>query len=75
MTSPTRDELTAIWNRPGVENPGHINIWEMQSRGYQGFEELAARPGAKRVPAWDKAILKYARIHLPNWFANKSKPY
>lgn len=62
-------QLTEIWNRPGVKNPGHLNIWSTQGA------HLKARPGSKRIPAWDKAILKYARLHLPNWFSNKSKPY
>ena len=65
----SREQLTAIWNRPGVENPGHLNIWALQGT------RLEAKPGTKRRPTWDKALLKRARLHLPNWFANKSKPY
>ena len=34
----TREQLTAIWNRPGVENPGNINIWSAQGA------HLKARP-------------------------------
>lgn len=66
----TREQLTAIWNRPGVENPGHLNIWFLTDSN-----RLEARPGSKRRPAWDKALLKRARLHLPNWYSNKSKPY
>lgn len=65
----TREQLTAIWNCPGVENPGHLNIWSTDGA------RLEARPGSKRRPVWDKALLKRARLHLPNWFANKSQPY
>ena len=64
-------QLTAIWQKPGVENPGNINIWYVPD----GYSTPVAKPGSKRRPAWDKALLKRARIHLPNWFANKSKPY
>ena len=66
----TREQLTAIWNRPGVENPGHLNLWCLTDS-----DRLEARPGSKRRPAWDKVLLKRARKELPNWYSNKSKPY
>jgi hypothetical protein len=66
----TREQLTAIWNRPGVENPGHLNLWCLTDSN-----RLEARQGTKRRPAWDKALLKRARKELPNWYSNKSKPY
>jgi len=62
-------QLETIWNRRGVENPGNINIWALEG------ERLSVKPGAKRRPAWDKALLKRAKRDLPNWYANKSKPY
>ena len=62
-------QLETIWNRRGVENPGNINIWSTDGT------RLECKPGAKRRPAWDKALLKRAKRDLPNWFANKSKPY
>ncbi len=69
MTSPTREQLSAIWNRPGVENPGHINIWSAEGTQPQ------AKPGAKRRPTWDKALLKRAKQHLPHWYSQRSKSY
>jgi hypothetical protein len=69
--SELRDQLSAIWQRPGVENPGNINIWTLQGDP----QAPAARPGAKRKPEWDKALLKRAKRDLPNWFASRNKPY
>ena len=67
--SELRDQLSAIWQRPGVENPGNINIWTLQGTRPE------AKPGAKRKPEWDKALLKRAKRDLPNWFASRNKPY
>ena len=63
----TREQLTAIWNRPGVENPGHLNIWALQGAHPE------AKPGTFRRPTWDKALLKRAKQHLPNWYASRNK--
>lgn len=64
----TREQLTAIWNRPGVENPGHLNLWWLTDSN-----RLEARQGTFRRPTWDKALLKRAKQHLPNWYASRNK--
>jgi hypothetical protein len=45
----TKEEMEAIWNAPGVQNAGHLNLWVRDWRG-----DWHAKPGARRVPAWDK---------------------
>jgi len=67
-----KTQLEEIWNRPGCAEPGHLCIWK---RAHEHTDRLEHSPGSKRRPAWDKALLKRARLHLPNWFSNKSKPY
>jgi hypothetical protein len=66
----TKEQMDAIWNAPGVRNAGHLNLWSRDWRG-----DWHAKEGARRVPAWDKALLKRARRDLPKWHEGFKKGY
>lgn len=66
----TKEQLNAIWNAPGVQNAGHLNLWARDCHG-----AWHAKEGARRVPAWDTAILRRARRDLPNWYEGYKKGY
>ena len=66
----TKEQMDAIWNAPGVLNAGHLNLWACDWRG-----DWHAKQGARRVPAWDKALLKRARHDLPKWHEGYKKGY
>lgn len=65
-----KGQMDAIWNAPGVQNAGHLNLWARDEHG-----RPYAKPGARRVPAWDKALLKRARRDLPKWHEGYKKGY
>jgi hypothetical protein len=65
-----KDQLDAIWRAPGVQNAGHLNLWTRDEHG-----RPYAKPGARRVPAWDKALLRRARRDLPKWHEGWKKGY
>jgi hypothetical protein len=65
----TKEQMDAIWNAPGVQNAGHLNIWYFAGRDWR------AKPGRERKPAWDKALLKHAKRELPNWYAKRNDPW
>jgi len=66
----TKEQLDAIWRAPGVQNAGHLNLWARDRRG-----DWQAKQGARRVPAWDKALLRRARRDLPKWHEGFKKGY
>ena len=66
----TKEEMQAIWSAPGVQNAGHLNLWARDWRG-----DWHAKEGARRVPAWDKALLRRARRDLPKWHEGYKKGY
>lgn len=66
----TKEQLDAIWRAPGVQNAGHLNLWARDGRG-----DWQAKPGARRVPTWDRALLKRAKKNLPNWYEGYKKGY
>ena len=66
----TKEQLDAIWNAPGVQNAGHLNLWSRDEHG-----RPYVKPGARRVPAWDKALLRRARRDLPKWHEGYKKGY
>ena len=37
----TKEQMDAIWNAPGVQNAGHLNLWSRDWRG-----DWHAKPGA-----------------------------
>ena len=66
----TKEQMQAIWSAPGVQNAGHLNLWSRDEHG-----RPYAKPGARRVPAWDKALLKRARRDLPKWHEGWKKGF
>ncbi len=65
----TKEQMAAIWNAPGVQNAGHLNIW------YIAKGEWKAKPGRERKPTFDKELLRRARRELPNWYAKRNTPW
>ena len=66
----TKEQMDAIWRAPGVQNAGHLNLWTRDEYG-----NWHAKQGARRVPAWDKALLRRARRDLPKWHEGWKKGY
>ena len=66
----TKELMDLIWNQPGVQNAGHLNLWAQDQHG-----DWRAKQGARRVPAWDKALLRRARRDLPKWHEGFKKGY
>ena len=66
----TKEQMDAIWRAPGVQNAGYLNLWARDWRG-----DWHAREGARRTPAWDKALLKRARRDLPKWHEGFKKGF
>jgi len=69
MSQPTREQLTEIWNNPGVSQPGHLAAWHVPAFGHVGLD---SKPGTFRRPSWDKALLKRAKRDLPNWYSRRN---
>jgi hypothetical protein len=66
----TKEQMDAVWRSRGVQNAGHLNLWTRDWRG-----DWHAKPGARRVPSWDKALLKRARRDLPKWYEGYEKGF
>lgn len=66
----TKEEMDAIWNRPGVLNISHRTIWTNGQDGRPG-EELVTH-GCPRAAAWVKRVTKHYWPPLPknNGLAN-----
>ena len=64
----TKDEMEAIWNRPGVINYAHRTIWDESEAGQPG-EKLTTR-GCPRAAAWVKRQTKH---YWPPWPENDGR--
>ncbi len=66
----TQEQLTAIWNSPGVQFASRLTKWTHSADG-----KLVPLEGALRKPTWDKAVLKRAKQELPNWYYRRDEHY
>jgi hypothetical protein len=66
----TQEQLTAIWNSPGVQFTSRLTKWTESADG-----KLIPLAGALRKPTWDKGALKRAKQELPNWYSWRNQPY
>jgi len=65
-----QEQLTAIWNSPGVQCAHNLTKWIESQEG-----KLIPLPGARRKPSWDKTLLKRAKKNLPNWYLWRNQQY